>query len=229
MTRLTPRFRALTAWPDEPHPNQTAARFKVDNNTLMRELSDEIMLLQTEDQPDWYVVELVCDENDIRVDGTGLKARADVRYHGVVVSFESAHGPLRFAADRYNHWWYRDAWRANLRAVSAHLEALRTMERHGVAKSGQQYTGWKQLGTGDGRPAGGDMTIVDAMTILESVGKLGDGFFDPRVERLSAQTVDRAYRLASKRAHPDAPGGSMELFHSVQQARAVLARNARPI
>lgn len=227
MPRLTPRFQSLPAWPDPPDPSPTSARFKVDDARLWRDLSEEIRRLQTEDNPDEYIVQLVVDPGDVRVDGTGLKANHRIRYHGVVVSFESRYGPLRFAADHYNSWWRREAWRANIRAITAHLEAARLMERHGVAKSGQQYTGWKALGAGDAtaRPMAGSMTIVEAMSILEAAAGVNE-WFDPRVERLTRDGVTAIYKAAAKRSHPDG-GGTAAAFQTVQVARDVLLRNAR--
>ena len=229
MPRITPRFRPLPdGWTDPKDPDTHSAPFKVDDRRLWSDLSVEIIHLQDKHHPDEVVVQLDVAESDIRVDGTGLKAGATLGYHGAVVSFESRHGPLRYAADHYRSWGHgRAPWRANIRAVTLTLTALRAIDRYGVAASGQQYSGWLQLGAGTPMPAApAPMTIVEAMTALEDAGRLGRDWFDPRVEHLSVRQCDHAYREAAKRTHPDA-GGSNEAFQQVQAAYAVLIRNAR--
>ena len=229
MPRITPRFRPLPdGWTDPKDPDTHSAPFKVDDRRLWSDLSAEIVHLQDKEHPDEVVLQLDVAESDIRVDGTGLKAGATLGYHGVVVSFESRHGPLRYAADHYRSWGHgRAPWRANIRAVTLTLTALRAIDRYGVAASGQQYSGWLQLGAGTPMPAApGPMTIVEAMTALEDAGCLGRFWFDPNVEHLSVRQCDHAYREAAKRTHPDA-GGSNEAFQIVQAAYAVLIRNAR--
>lgn len=228
MSRAKPFFRPLDGgWTDGKDPSPVSARFKVADRELWNDMSFEIMRLQTEADPDEFIVQLDVAETDIRVDGTGLKRGSRVGYHGVVVSFESRHGPLRFASDHYDSWWLRDAWRANIRAVTLHLQSLRAIERHGVAKSGEQYAGWKAIGPGSGDSSiqAGSMSIVDAMTILEAEAD-APGAFDPRAERLSRGIVASVHRRAVKNAHPDG-GGSASRFQAVQAAYGVLDRNAR--
>lgn len=229
MPRITPRFRPLPdGWTDPKDPDTHNAPFKVEDRRLWSDLSAEIVHLQDKQHPDEVVIQLDVAESDIRVDGTGLKAGATLGYHGVVVSFESRHGALRYAADHYRAWGPgRAPWRANIRAVTLTLGALRAIDRYGVAASGQQYSGWLQLDAGTAMPAApAQMTIVEAMTTLEDAGGLGRDWFNPRFERLSVLTCDQAYRAAAKRTHPDA-GGSTEAFQRVQAAYAVLIRNAR--
>lgn len=229
MPRITPRFRPLPdGWTDPKDSDTHNAPFKVDERVLWSDLSAEIVHLQDKQHPDEVVVQLDVDESDIRVDGTGLKAGAKLGYHGVVVSFESRHGPLRYAADHYRSWGHgRAPWRANIRAVTLTLGALRAIDRYGVAASGQQYSGWLQLGAGTAMPAApAPMTIVEAMNALEQAGGRRD-WFDPRIERLTKEACDEAYRAAAKRTHPDVAGGSTQAFQIVQAAYEVLIRNAR--
>ena len=70
------------------------------------------------------------------------RANASPKSPAVVIAFESKHGPLQYATDAFTHW------QANVRAVALGLEALRRVERYGITKHGEQYTGWKQLGSG---------------------------------------------------------------------------------
>lgn len=76
--------------------------------------------------------------DDIRLDGRP-RARAVAEHPGVVLSFESRYGPLRYATGKYA------TWQDNLRAIALSLEALRKVDRYGVSRRGEQYRGWKQI------------------------------------------------------------------------------------
>ena len=43
---------------------------------------------------------------------------------------------------------------------------MRKVERYGITKSGQQYTGWKQLGSGTPMPAA-EMTVEEAARVVK--------------------------------------------------------------
>jgi len=62
---------------------------------------------------------------------------------GVEVSFDTAKGRLVVPCGTFTHWT------DNLRAIAKGLEALRSLDRWGIATAGQQYTGWMALGVGD--------------------------------------------------------------------------------
>ncbi len=49
------------------------------------------------------IVQLAIREMDLKVDGRP-KLRAEYEHPGVIVSFESKHGPLRYATDAFDHW-----------------------------------------------------------------------------------------------------------------------------
>ena len=103
------------------------------------------------------VVELAITEQEISVRSGWPLASARPTHPGVVVSFESKHGPLRYGTDAFPHW------HANLRAIALGLEALRRVERYGIGKRGEQYVGWKQLPAGpDGDVERGRVLIADA-------------------------------------------------------------------
>ncbi len=88
------------------------------------------------------VVQLALAESEIRLDGLP-RAGALPSHPGVIVSFESKHGPLRYGTDAFPDW------RANLRAIALGLESLRKVDRYGIGKRGEQYAGWKALPAGD--------------------------------------------------------------------------------
>lgn len=100
---------------------------------------------------------------DLRQDRSGPLARAWASHPGVVVSFGSGlYGPMRYATDAYDSKYSGDppGWQANVRAVGLTLEALRGLDRWGVARRGQQYTGWKAL------PAAGEDAFGSADAAL---------------------------------------------------------------
>jgi hypothetical protein len=49
---------------------------------------------------------------------------------------------FQFAVDKFA------TWQDNLRAIALGLEALRKVDRYGITKNSEQYTGWKQLEAG---------------------------------------------------------------------------------
>lgn len=108
-------------------------------------LDDETRSLELEG---YVVIEAGFADWDLRQDRTGPLARVGESHPGVVVSFTSAlYGPMRYATDAYEAKYYGDpaGWQANVRAVALTLRALRDLDRWGVARRGQQYTGWKAL------------------------------------------------------------------------------------
>lgn len=115
---------------------------------------------------------------------------------------------FRFPADKYSDW------RDNVRAIAMVLEGLRMIERHGV-KSEAQYAGYKAL-PGAGATAHG-LNVGDAVLILRQHSgiHLDDG------SNLSREAVERAYREAARKTHPDA-GGSTADFARVNDAVRVL-------
>lgn len=105
----------------------------------------------------YAIIELAIGSGDIRMDGWP-KAHARASHPGVVISFDSKHGDLRYGTDRY------PTWQANVRAIALGLEALRKVERYGIGKRGEQYQGWRQL------TAGPVMTREEAQELLDSYG-----------------------------------------------------------
>src|SRR4029453_5074854 len=105
-----------------------------------------------------YVIQLELTEKDIRLDGQPPSS-ASAAGPAVPIFFDSKYGPLRYATDVFNHW------KANLRAIALGLKALRKVERYGITQRGEQYTGWKQLGSGISMPAA-QMTADEALEFL---------------------------------------------------------------
>jgi hypothetical protein len=146
-------------------------------------------------------------EGQIRRDGM-LYANARANSPAVKVSFESKHGPLTYATDKYDHW------QANVRAIALSLESLRAVDRYGVSGSGEQYRGWTAL---DSKPAEKGLSVEEARTVLQPFGAPGLATVD---------IINRAFRNASRVHHPDA-GGSADAFRLISTARDVLIGAAR--
>lgn len=158
-----------------------------------------------------FVIEIDVSESQIRLDGR-LYARAQAATPAVRVAFESTHGPLTYATDRF---W---TWQDNLRAIALGLEALRKVDRYGITERGEQYAGFKALPAGRAMPAS-RMTSDEAWSIIGS-------YQDRNIAHLRASYTDgelqAAYRRARAANHPDRRDGDRTLWDQVEQAAAVL-------
>lgn len=143
----------------------------------------------------YCVIELALDSTELRMDGWP-KASAQPRHAGVIISFDSEHGDLRYGTDRYLF-----DWKTNVRAIALGLEKLRAVERYGIANRGEQYKGWSELP----EHADGGMDKAAAAAVLAAYGGAA---------------------AALRATHPDTRGSSATDadFHRVQQARRVLKR-----
>lgn len=187
--------------------------------------SDTLEVLDREltalDADDAFLQVVLGSDRDLRLDGQ-LRSDAKVQHPGVILTVESSsRGTLTFGTDRFTDRPAHEAWKANLRAIALGLEALRKVDRYGIAEQGQQYAGYRELGSG---PAIVPMTAEAAARLLAE-----HAFPDlegPELEAAVAGVVTDpqvAYRLAARATHPDA-GGSAELFRLVGSAREVIER-----
>lgn len=160
------------------------------------------------------------DESALRLDG-GIRANARPRSPGVEVYLPSTErGPVRFSCGRYEgggSWGYLPGWQANVRAVALGMEALRKVERYGIAEDGEQYRGWQALPAGE--PGAPSTVEAAARFVAEHAGILADGLLDPGPAGDAARAG--AFRKAAARLHPDA-GGDAESFRHLTAARALL-------
>lgn len=162
------------------------------------------------------LLQMQVEARDIRNDGW-IKANARPSGPGVILTFDSKYGPLSYPCDTF-----RD-WQTNVRAVALALEALRKVDRYGVTRRGEQYTGFGQL-----PPAGGTSRTISAEAAALVVVCLS-GYEDDADEDVPKVLADREsfqwhYREAAKNTHPDA-GGSTEAFQNLQAAKAILDRH----
>lgn len=208
------RFRPLR-WEGPTTP--PAARrsrwtFKAPWSSTLELRVRELSLLDAVD----VVVEADFSEGDIRLDGWPRANARQPLHPGVRVAFGSKHGPLVYATDSCAFWQH------NLRSVGLGLEALRAVDRYGVTKRGEQYTGWRQIGAG---PA----TELELFPSADSAwGHLAAAAGLPTrpLAGVPMYEVQRVVRMAQRATHPDR-GGDADRFRLVQAAAAVVEGHQR--
>lgn len=184
----------LDSWPGAATPDHRRVW-----PTFTASYSDTMELLERElralDARGAVVIQVVTRNgaNDLRRDGL-LRAQARIEHPGCRLSFESKHGPLTYATDRVRSSGARQGWQQNLRAIALSLEALRKVDRYGVAQSGEQYRGWRAI---EATAAGPSPIDVIRKWAGWEVGP------DPA----DARDVAKAIRWARVNAHPDKHGG----------------------
>lgn len=208
----------IETWPGELTKDRTRSRFRAgwersrsDTGLSTVELLErEIAALDGKD----VLMQMAVRPQDIRLDG---KVRANARpaeHPGVIITFDSNFGPLSYPCDAF------DDWQDNVRAIALSLEALRKVDRYGVSRRGEQYSGWGKL-----PPAGGTTATMGARTAAEILvdQEQLEGDPDDLLEHWEAARL--TYRHAARNAHPDRHGGDGRRMALVNQARDVLARH----
>lgn len=130
-------IRPISTWPGVMPKRHAIPKFRAGVSDTFALLRRELATLNAKQ----VVIELAIGEGDIRRDGLPY-AEARAAHPGVIVSFDSRHGHLRYATAEFS------TWQANLRAIALSLEALRAVDRYGVSKRGEQYAGWRALTSG---------------------------------------------------------------------------------
>ncbi len=163
----------------------------------------------------------------VRLDGQ-LRAGAIANHPGVILTIETrAHGTLVYPCDAYSGRGGRPAWQENLRAIALGLEALRKVERYGIAGRGQQYAGFAELGSGMPMGSGEGMTLDRAAELLaaEACRGFGDDWVTAEALIGDRDLVAGAYRDAARLHHPDT-GGDADMFRLITAARDLLLAGA---
>jgi hypothetical protein len=217
-------FRPIDKWPagwdrsSTGKPNPFSGSYSSTLELLDRELS----ALKATDA----FLQVDMDGSQLRLDGQP-RANAKADYRGVILTIDSrTHGVLSYPCDAFQGRYHNDPedWAINLRAIALGLEALRKVERYGIAERGQQYAGFAQIGSG-GIALAGAMTVEEAAAFI---AKCSEGVADPV---LVAQIItddgirDFSFRRAAKKHHPDA-GGDPETFRKLTEARDLLLKAA---
>jgi hypothetical protein len=215
-TTIDLRFQSAT-WvgpSTPPERRRSKYTFRADWNDTITLLVRELELLDASD----IVIEAGLRREDIRVDGWPRANAPQPEHPGVRIFFASKHGPLRYETDAF------ETWQANLRAIALGLEALRKVERYGIARRGEQYTGWKALPAGSAPPPppppmmtrDGAALIIAELASMPGVTVTREAVLDEVAEG-GSWLMSRARR----NAHPDT-GGSDSKFKSYQQAERTL-------
>lgn len=184
-------FRPIDVWPGEMTRARRRSQFSAPWGKTIALLERELGYLRARN----VVFQIAVVERDLRIDGKP-RAQARVSHPGVILAFESRVGPLKYAVDTF------DRWADNVRAIALAMEALRAVDRYGVTRRGEQYTGWKAL------PASTDP--ADAIATRE------------QAERYMRERWGGDLRRALQATHPD-HGGSEDEFRRVVRAKELLA------
>ena len=208
--------RPLDPWIGPVTNPRVTSPFKASWSDTITLLNREVEALQTRAQREYrWVLQMDVTESQVRKDG-GVYERATPRSPAVRVAFDTRHGPLLFAADRFTHW------QSNARAIALSLEALRKVDRYGVTGTGEQYRGFVAIAA---RPA--EMTREQAAEFVahwSGVPNLTGAAIlaDPEHSRLTA-----AYRMAAKRCHPDLTRDDGDTMARLNTARDLLLNGSR--
>ncbi|MBA3654564.1 MAG: hypothetical protein H0W70_10265 [Actinobacteria bacterium] len=215
-------FRPIKVWPEgwqDPNRRRDYTPFDSSYSATLQLLDRELTHLGTRDA----TLQVDARETQVRLDGQ-LKADAKVEHPGAIVTIETAKlGTLVYSCDRYiARWSGKVSWQENLRAIALGLEALRKVERYGIANRGEQYAGYRELGSGIplGQEPPSTMTADEAARFMSTLANMpapvDDVIGDPDL-------ADLMYKYAAKTCHPDV-GGEAETFKQLGEARRVVAR-----
>lgn len=187
------------------------ARFDSTYTQTMRLLDRELWFLKASN----VVLQVGARPSQITRDGR-LRADARIDEPGVILSFDTPdHGTLTYDTDRFTHW------HDNLRAIALGLESLRRVERYGIADRGQQYAGYRELGSGIALGPTKLTADVAAKLIADASELPGLTGVDVLVGWAEREQRSKLWRLVSKQQHPD-HGGDSDAFARLVEARDVL-------
>lgn len=212
------KVKPIVQWPTAltPYHLRKTSAFKAGFGATVNLLERELEHLTNVGRRS-AILQMALRDRDIRLDGY---PRADARpdHPGIIVSIESKWGPLSYPCDTF------DDWQDNLRATALALEALRKVDRYGVTKNGEQYTGFKQLGSGP------TMTQIEAANLLISVSKINEGpvrlpgFEVVTSDMLGDRSVLAAvWRQVVKKLHHDGVVEDRDLWERVNEAKRLVS------
>ncbi|HYQ69654.1 hypothetical protein [Actinophytocola sp.] len=207
------QIEPMASWPyRDTAGSRKTNPFRAKFDDTLRLLEDELEHLGVVGA---VAVRVVARAADVRRDGM-LRARAQVLHPGVALSFRSSTaGDLTYPCDQFQGRWYADVdWQVNLRAIALGLEALRKLDRYGIAGRGEQYAGWRAIEASPSKPA--FASAHEAREWLRSLVSAEDGVNDASLLRLGAREV-----------HPDRNGGRRDLWDLYDAARQLIEGGGR--
>jgi hypothetical protein len=188
----------LRPFDDPPPSSGTPSPFDAPLGATLRVLARELDHLDAKT----IVLQVGYRDQDLRMDGMP-RSNARMVHDAVALSFESKWGPLRYETNEFVKRFYRqhagEGWQQNLRAIALGMEALRKVDRYGVSKRGEQYTGWRALPQADN-----SFGLYDAATAREWLTDTYGGLV-----------------TAIKATHPDT-GGDADEFRKVMRAKELI-------
>lgn len=201
------QHRPIVDWPGEQTDWPRSSPFKAPWPTTLDGLDRELHYLGASN----VVIECYMRPDDIRLDG---QPRSGARAYrpGIILSFNSDNGPMRFPCDTF------DDWKDNVRAIVLTLESFRRIDRYGVTKRGEQYTHWGSLPPPSEVGTASDMSRADAIGFLQEYGGANGNLLN------SLDALKEAYRRAALKLHPDRPDGDEKLFVRLGHAKRVIER-----
>lgn len=206
--KLNLKLRPIDAWPGKIHRQRQASPFSAGLADTLSVLGKELRALSASG----IVLQIAIREGDLRLDGLP-RANAIAEHPGIILSFQSKHGPLRLAFDGFPKWQH------NLRAIAMHLEHLRMASLYGVGTDGEQYRGWTALPP---PPVEASAEVLEkAARCLWAASKEGFTPSDVVAVLQDGAVAARLIKAALGKAHPDL-GGNAETFARVQAAAALL-------
>lgn len=218
-------YRPIDTWPGTLRISHRPAPFEAAWADTLNLLEKEARALVTKTM----LVQLAAPESSFYKDGSGMRSDRQAQHPGVVITLDTLrHGSIVYATDLFVRGYRgpREDWKANVRAIALALEALRKVERYGVADAGQQYAGWKAIGSGTPMGAGPSKMTADEAARFISEHAIesplsGRSVFTASEILADSDKREAAYRVAAKRLHPDA-GGDPDLFRQLGEAREIL-------
>lgn len=153
------------------------------------------------------MIQIDLKESEISLKGLPY-ANARPKFQGVILNFKSKHGFLQYGTDTF------DDWQCNLRAIALGLEALRKVDRYGITKRGEQYTGFKVLPEST-------TGFADIQTAAEFIAKHSGYMADDIIHQ--EIIFKDGYRKAALRLHPD-KGGDNNEFCLLQKAKEIFEK-----
>lgn len=204
------QFTPIQHWPRALTNNRRAAPFRKGRSDTERLLRFELAKIGASN----VAIQVACDDLDFRRDGQ-LKTSAVLRHPGVIVSFSmKGKPPVSIPCDRFTEWT------DNLRAIALSLAALRQVDRYGVTRHGEQYTGWQQLPG----PNAEELPFKDADEASKWLVKQAEvtgTAWNPAAILISPRELGAVRIDLAKILHPDR-NGSPELFKLMEKAVAMV-------